>query len=121
LSASSKAFTLVETMIVVTIMALLAAFIIPNRIKARMRAERSACISNLRQLDGAIQQWAWENKKDPGATVAFTNISVYLKHTVICPSGGTSMSDSYTITTVAVKPVCRKVSSSHALPRDTSN
>src|SRR5438128_1870436 len=93
-------FTLVEIMIVVAIIGLLAAIAIPNFIKARTTSQMNACINNLRQVDGAIQQWALENKKDAGAAVAFSDISSYLKNSVICPSGGTAFSDSYTIVDV---------------------
>src|SRR3989475_13218206 len=78
-------FTLVEIMIVVAIIGLLAAIAIPNFVRARTQSQMNACINNLRQIDGAIQQWALEQKKDPAATVAFTDISPYLKNSVICP------------------------------------
>ena len=113
-------FTLVEIMIVVAIIGLLAAIAIPNFVRARTQSQMNACINNLRQIDGAIQQWALEQKKDPAATVAFTDIAPYLKNSVICPSGGTAFSDSYTITDVATKPVCKKVAATHVLPPDTS-
>jgi len=113
-------FTLVEIMIVVAIIGLLAAIAIPNFIRARTTAQKNACINNLRQIDGAIQQWALENKKDTAATVGFTDISSYLKNAVICPSGGTVFSDSYTLATVADKPICQKVPATHLLPLDTS-
>ena len=114
-------FTLVEIMIVVAIIGLLAAIAIPNFIKARTTAQMNACINNLRQIDGAIQQWALEKKQGETATVAFTDISPYLKNAVVCPSGGTAFSDSYTIKDVSTKPVCQKVSSSHVLPLDTTS
>jgi prepilin-type N-terminal cleavage/methylation domain-containing protein len=117
-------FTLVEIMIVVAIIGLLAAIAIPNFIKARKTAQMNACINNLRQIDGAIQQWALENKKDAAAKVVFDDISGYLKNSVICPSGGTTFANSYTIVDVATKPVCQKVPGAtappyHTLPPDT--
>jgi prepilin-type N-terminal cleavage/methylation domain-containing protein len=120
-TARQSGFTLVEIMIVVAIIGLLAAIAIPNFIKARTTSQKNACINNLRQIDGAIQQWALENKKDPAATVKFTDISGYLKNSVICPSGGTAFSDSYTIVDVQTKPVCQKDAVNHVLPPDTSS
>ena len=114
-------FTLVEIMIVVAIIGLLAAIAIPNFIRARTTAQKNACINNLRQIDGAIQQWAMENKKDASAPVVFTDISSYLKNAVTCPSGGTVFSDSYTLNTVADKPVCQKQALIHILPPDTTS
>jgi prepilin-type N-terminal cleavage/methylation domain-containing protein len=113
-------FTLVEIMIVVAIIGLLAAIAIPNFVRARTTSQMNACINNLRQIDGATQQWALENKQAPSATVSYGKISAYLKNSVICPSGGTSFSDSYTLNGVTNKPTCQKVSSTHILPVDTS-
>ncbi len=89
----------------------------PNFVKARTTAQKNACINNLRQIDGAIQQWALELKKDAGATVLEVDVTPYLKNSVICPSGGTSFSDSYALRTVADQPTCKKVTDgTHALP-----
>jgi hypothetical protein len=81
----------------------------------------NACINNLRQIDCATQQWALENNKAPTASVEFTDISSYLKGAVICPSGGTAFSDSYTIVDATTKPVCQKQPGTHHLPPDTGN
>ena len=58
--------------------------------------------------------------------VKFTDISAYLKNSVICPSGGTTFANSYTLVDVATKPVCQKVPGAgpndplaHTLPPDT--
>src|SRR4051812_31389043 len=121
----NSGFTLVEIMIVVAIIGLLAAIAIPNFIKARKTAQMNACINNLRQIDGAVQQWALENKKGAGAGVAFTDISGYLKNSVICPAGGTLFSDSYAVTTVDAKPTCTstggKAANGHMVPDDTTS
>ncbi|MSU57821.1 MAG: type II secretion system protein [Pedosphaera sp.] len=109
-------FTLVEIMIVVAIIGLLAAIAIPNFVRARTTSQMNACINNLRQVDGAIQQWALETKQLSTAVVVEANVTPYLKSSVVCPSGGTVFSDSYTLVDVATKPTCQKVSGTHVLP-----
>jgi prepilin-type N-terminal cleavage/methylation domain-containing protein len=110
-------FTLVEIMIVVAIIGLLAAIAIPNFVKARTTSQMNACINNLRQIDGAIQQWALEYKKEPTAAVTEADITPYLKNQVVCPSGGTTFADSYRVTTVAAAPTCLKQPTTHVLPQ----
>jgi prepilin-type N-terminal cleavage/methylation domain-containing protein len=122
---SSKAgFTLVEIMIVVAIIGLLAAIAIPNFVKARSTSQANACINNLRQIDGAVQQWALETKASPAATPSFGQISGYLKNQVSCPAGGTNFANSYTINGVTNKPTCQIGSGftpPHVLASDTSS
>ena len=118
-------FTLVEIMIVVAIIGLLAAIAIPNFVRARTQSQKNVCVNNLRQIDGAVQQWALENKQASGATVANTDVFPYLKNSVVCPAGGTTFANSYAVTTVSAKPTCTTTSggsaNGHVLPTDTSN
>ncbi|MCX6924537.1 MAG: type II secretion system protein, partial [Verrucomicrobia bacterium] len=97
--APQRGFTLVEIMIVVAIIGLLASIAVPNFVKARTTAQMNACISNLRQIDGAIQQWALDTKQDDTAAVTAANVLPYLKNAVVCPSGGKTFADSYSLTT----------------------
>jgi prepilin-type N-terminal cleavage/methylation domain-containing protein len=114
------AFTLVEVMIVVGIIGLLAAIAVPSIVRARTQSQTDACINNLRQIDDASQEWALDNRKEPGATVLFTDIQPYVKSAVICPAAGAgaTFADSYTLTTVSNKPTCNIVPATHMLLPD---
>jgi prepilin-type N-terminal cleavage/methylation domain-containing protein len=75
-----KGFTLVEIMIVVAVIGLLAAIAIPNFVNSRARSQATTCISNMRQIDYAIQQFAMEKGLANGATLNFPNdLTPYIK------------------------------------------
>ena len=114
ISSSRKAgFTLVEIMIVVAIIGLLAAIAIPNFVRARTTAQANACINNLRQIDGAKQQWALETKAGPTASPQPTDVQPYMGRgsagtLPTCPSDSTSLfANSYTMGNVQTAPVCK--------------
>ncbi|MEI6390101.1 MAG: prepilin-type N-terminal cleavage/methylation domain-containing protein [Verrucomicrobiota bacterium] len=118
-----EGFTLVEVMIVVAIIGLLATIAIPNVVRARDRSQTNACISNLREIWGASQQWALDNGKGPQASVTPEIILPYLRNAVVCPSGGTAATfgNSYSLTTVSGVPVCQVFSTAHVLLPDTTD
>jgi prepilin-type N-terminal cleavage/methylation domain-containing protein len=113
-----EGFTLIEIMIVVGLIGLLAAIAIPNYINSRRKACESSCINNLRQIEDAMHVWAFEARRGPSSSVTFDDIRDYLKRSVVCPSGGTTFADSYTLTTVDETPSCKLVPETHRFESD---
>ena len=105
-------FTLVEIMIVVAIIGLLATIAIPNFVRARLKAQQSACINNLRQIDGAKQTWALENKASQTTTPVIANIQPYLGRGTAgtaptCPADpANSFGTSYSLNDLQTAPAC---------------
>jgi len=119
INTKKAGFTLVEIMIVVAIIGLLAAIAIPNFVKARTTSQANACINNLRQLDGAVQQYALENKLASSSGYTLSNLKPYIKldsnsNIPGCPASGTYNAG----TTVTNPPTCTLSGNSpaHKLP-----
>lgn len=70
------------------------------------------CITYLRQIDGAKQQWALDNRRSADTSPTAADIAPYLEsHTLpTCPAGG-----AYTLNPVNVGPRCSIPG--HALPK----
>ena len=59
---SRIAFTLVELLVVIGIIAVLISLLLPSLAKAREQAKRTACLSNLRQVHQAFLLYALDNR-----------------------------------------------------------
>lgn len=86
MNKNNQGFTLIEIMIVVAIIAILAAVAIPNFIKYRDESQKSSCISNMKQIQTAAEQWLITN----GATATPAGSDLYgadkyIKTKPVCP------------------------------------
>ena len=84
-----KGFTLVEIMIVVAIIGLLAAIAIPNFVQNRGKAQARTCIANLKQIEGAAQQYLLDsNINDVLQATMARLVPNWIARTPTCPAGG---------------------------------
>ena len=89
MNKSNQGFTLVEIMIVVAIIAILAAVAIPNFIKYRQNSQAAACVSNLKQIEAAVEQAKMAGKENPAYPADLVGANKYIKNEPKCPAGGT--------------------------------
>ncbi len=88
-SKKQAGFTLLEIMIVVTIIGLLATLAIPSMAKARDTSRLNVIYNNLRMLQAAKDQWAIENKATDGTAMPdITVLKDYLRYGSIVPADG---------------------------------
>ena len=104
-TSRKSGFTLLEIMIVVTLVGLLAVIAIPNFMKARDRSQTNVCISNLRQINDVKQQWALETHKSATAVPVPDDVAPYMRGNKLpsCPASGT-----YLLLAVNLPPACDK-------------
>ena len=83
---TSRAFTLIELLVVVAIIALLIAILLPSLCVARERAKRSACLSNLHQIDLAFVEYAQENAD--AAPIGYRTVSKQFNSMIYSSTAG---------------------------------
>jgi prepilin-type N-terminal cleavage/methylation domain-containing protein len=77
----TRAFSIIELLVVVAIIAILAALLIPSLANARESGRRAACLSNLHQIGLAVRVYAADNNSSipfgPAAPPIVTTIDFY--------------------------------------------
>ncbi len=102
---ATSAFTLVEIMIVVAIIALLAAIAVPGFLRARKRSQASRILNDLRLIDSAVDQYAIETNKASGTAVNTTDWTNYMKKgSVLYNTGADIFGNAYGAQTVDSLP-----------------
>jgi prepilin-type N-terminal cleavage/methylation domain-containing protein len=82
-------FTLIEMMIVISIIAILAAILIPNFLHARSQGQTAGCEGNEKQIATAVEEYAVDHNGGygPGGTVTSTLLgAAYLGVTPVDPA-----------------------------------
>ncbi len=98
---TKRGFTLIELMIVVSIIGTIVAIAVPTGMKAATESRKTICINNLRQINYAKQTWALMNKKGTEDPVDVAEVNLYIKKIPSCPADGV-----YNYGLVREKPTC---------------
>src|SRR5947208_10756570 len=81
-------------------------------------SQQNACINNLRQIDGGVQQWALETKQASGATVTISHCKPYKNGRAHVNLQSPDHNVSYPVPAIRANPTCTITATAapHVLP-----
>ena len=99
-ASGKKGFTLIELMIVIAIIAILAAILVPNFLKARAQGMITACEANVKNIGTACEMYATDNSSRYPTAKADLSTQNYLRAIPTCPSSGAADSYGYSASSI---------------------
>ena len=109
---------IIISIVVILVVVGVSVWTISEYMKSRRSARTTHCVSNLRQLDGAKEQAAYELKLDDGDTVTVEQVHAYFPKGIVLKcheDTNHSFNTSYSIERIGSKPLCLINPASHTL------
>jgi prepilin-type N-terminal cleavage/methylation domain-containing protein len=97
-----RAFTIVELAIVIMVIGILLMIAVPQFIRSRSYSQSRTCISSLKKLSEAKEQWGIAMSRPAGAACQMADlVPDFIKRLPECPTSG-----KYSIGTLDEQPLC---------------
>jgi type II secretion system protein G len=95
-----RGFTLIEMMIVVSIIAVLVTILVPNFMRARAQAQTAACEGNLKEIATALELYETDHDSYPqsgNVDSSNTDLQPYLQQVPVDPAAGPGKPYTFTV------------------------